>query len=146
VSTVSRFRKFLPQVAYVLLAGWTLIADRLDGGHGIDGVTVLAVLVAIAQALAVVIPRSPDVKAGASLITAIAQGVTAAWSDHVITPAEYAVLVSAFLARPSSTTRRTATLTTWPLTDPSTWSEPCTSGSPSTRRSSTTSRCRSSPP
>jgi uncharacterized membrane protein YfcA len=98
VSTVSRFRKFLPQVAYVLLAGWTLIADRLDGGHGIDGVTVLAVLVAIAQALAVVIPRSPDVKAGASLITAIAQGVTAAWSDHVITPAEYAVLVSAFLA------------------------------------------------
>lgn len=98
MSIVARYRKFLPQVAYVLLAGWTLIADRLDRGHDIDGVTTLAVLVAVAQALAVVIPGNADVKAGASLITAIGQGVTAAWSDHVITTAEYTVLVSAFLA------------------------------------------------
>lgn len=98
MSIVGRYRKFLPQLAYVLLAGWTLVADRLDDGQGIDGVTVLAVVVAVAQALAVVVPRNADIKAGASLVIALAQGVTAAWSDHAISVAEYTVLVSAFLA------------------------------------------------
>jgi len=95
---VDEYRKFIPQVAYVALAGWTLVADRLSDGKAIDGVTYVAVIVAVAQALVVVVPKSPVTKAVLSFVTALAAGVSAAITDGSISPAEAGLIVAAFLA------------------------------------------------
>ncbi len=95
--TLDEYRKFIPQVAYVVLAAFTLISDRVQDGKAIDGVTIVAVVVAVAQALAVVLPGNPVVKAALSLITAVAQVVTSAVSDNSVSVAEGFLIGTAFL-------------------------------------------------
>ncbi len=95
---LDEYRKFIPQVAYVILAGWALISDRVQDGRAIDGATIVAVVVAVVQALAVVLPGNPVVKAGLSLVMALAQVLTAAVTDNSISIAEGMLVVGALLA------------------------------------------------
>lgn len=94
---LDEYRKFIPQIAYVLLAGWTLVTDRVQDGKAIDGVTIVAVVVAVVQAIAVVWPGNPVVKAVLSLVMALAQVATAALSDNSISAAEAMLVATAFI-------------------------------------------------
>lgn len=94
---LDEYRKFIPQIAYVILAGWTLVADRVQDGKSIDGVTIVAVVVAVVQAIAVVAPGNPVVKAVLSLVMALAQVATAALSDNSISVAEGMLVATAFI-------------------------------------------------
>lgn len=95
---LDEYRKFLPQVAYVLLAAWALISDRVQDGRAIDGVTYVAVAVAVVQALAVVLPASSVVKTVGSLVLALAQVATSALTDNSVSVAEGFLIGTAFLS------------------------------------------------
>lgn len=94
---LDEYRKFIPQVAYVLLAAWALVADRVQDGRAIDGVTYVAIAVAVVQALAVVLPGNPVVKTVGSLIAALAQVAAAALTDNSVSVAEAFLIGTAFL-------------------------------------------------
>jgi hypothetical protein len=99
---LDEYRKFIPQIAYVALAAFTLISDRVQDGRAIDGVTYVALAVAVVQALAVVLPSNPVVKTVASLVLALAQVLTSALTDNSISLAEGLLVAIGFLSWASS--------------------------------------------
>lgn len=99
VTLPSAYRKFLVQLAPVLLAGVVVIQDALTRGTPLTNLGLWAqVVVALGAAVLVWAPENPWLKLFASLVGALGAAAVAALTDNRVTGTEAIQLVAMVLA------------------------------------------------
>src|SRR5689334_15753405 len=94
---VANHRKVIISLAPVLLAGFEVIRDAAQTKDGIDGLTIVLAVLAVAQAVGTYLPGNAVAKLIASGVIAIGSGVTAA-AVGGLTQASLLLILTQFLA------------------------------------------------